>query len=292
VTTVEDVLGRDAWRELDEAMLPEIRAIRRNGPGRLRRAALKALLQLGGERSLDPADLSVLRRLIAIKQPGDRPRSLSGCWDHWLAVRGGDQEGILRVLGLDRMALSTYAMGEVLNDHLGHGGAEEGRDYRHVFVSPEINGWTLVYGPSCDPDLPRVREWVSELSARYGDAQAYYYGSRGDGDSWLVGVSGEIVRWCSSLEPETATGEPLPVERLVMAELGLTGRPEDLDDEDGERTDFFFECNAPRVARELSVDAVWVDFPKDPVVSGRAVIAWPSADDDVSVFKGCYGVDV
>jgi hypothetical protein len=290
--SVEDVLGRDAGHELDESMLPEIRRIRRDGPARLRRAALKALVRLGGEKALDPGDLAVLRRLVAIKQPRDRPRAVSGCWDHWLAVRGGDQEGILRVLGLDRKALSTYAMGEVLVDHLGHGGAEEGRDYRHVFVSSEINGWTLVYGPSCDPDLPRVREWVVELSARYGDAQAYYFGSRGDGESWLVGVRGEIVRWCSSLEPGTATGEPLPVERAVMAELGLTGRPEELDDENFELTDFFSECTAPRVARELSVDAVWVDFPKDPVVSGRSVIAWPSADDDVSVFTGCYGVDV
>lgn len=286
--SVIDVLNEDKPDGLEASMLPEIRRIRRSGPGRLRRAALKALVHLAGERSLDPADLTVLRRLIAIKQLRDRPRSLGACWDYWLAVRGGDQRGILRVLGLDRTTPATYALGQVLIDHLAHGGPDDERTYRHVFVSPEINGWTVVSGPTCDPELPQVEGWVRQLSAAHGDAQAYYYGSQGDGDAWLVGVRGEIIRRVLTEKPDDFEGRPLPIEEQILTEMGFTGPPEQLDDDD--QYEFFFECNAPRVARSLSFDPVWTGFPENPEVRGQALIAWPSSDDDVSVLTGCYGV--
>ncbi|MDI6100238.1 hypothetical protein QLQ12_16660 [Actinoplanes sp. NEAU-A12] len=288
--SVINVLSEDKPDGLEMSMLPAIREIRQNGPGRLRRAALKALVHLAGERSLDPGDLAVLRRLIAIKQLRDRPQPLGACWDYWLAVRGGDQRGILRVLGLDRTTPATYPLGQVLIDHLAHGGPDDELTYRHVFVSPEVNGWTVVSGPSCDPERPEVGRWVRELSAVYGDAQAYYHGGQGDGDAWLVGVSGDIVRRVHTEDLGSSEGEPLPVERRILAELGLTGPPERLDDEGSDQHDFFFECTAPRVAQSLSFDPVWTGFPTDPEVRGRAVLAWPSTDDDVSVLTGCYGV--
>jgi hypothetical protein len=288
---VIDVLASDDPDRLELAMLPQILQIRRSGPGRLRRAALKAVVHLAGERSLDPADLAILRRLIAIKQMRDRPRPLAACWDHWLAVRGGDQAGILRVLGLDRTAPATYALGQVLIDHLSHGGPDDERTYRHVFVSPRIDGWTVVSGPSCDPERPQVEQWVRQLSAAHGDAQAYYFGRRGDGDAWLVGVAGKIVRRVHSATPEQAEGEPLPVERRILAGLALTGPPEHLDDDAG-RHAFFAACSAPVVARSLSLDPVWTGFPENPGVAGRALIAWPSSDDDVSVLTCCYGIDL
>jgi hypothetical protein len=286
---VIDVLSQDEPDGLVVSMLPEIREIRRNGPGRLRRAALKAVVHLAGEQALDPADQAILRRLIEIKQVRDRPLSLAACWDYWLAVRGGDQEGILRVLGLDRTAPATYALGQVLIDHLAHGGPDDEHPYRHVFVSPRIDGWTVVSGPSCDPERPEVEGWVRELSAVHGDAQAYYFGSRNDGDAWLAGVGGRIVRRLHTADLAAAEGEPLPVERQILAELNLAGPPEHLGDD---RHDFFLECNAPRVAQSLSLDPVWTGFPESPEVSGRALIAWPSTEDDVSVLTCCYGIPI
>jgi hypothetical protein len=38
--------------KLDVSMLPELRAIRRAGPGRVRRAALLAVLHLGGSQAI------------------------------------------------------------------------------------------------------------------------------------------------------------------------------------------------------------------------------------------------
>ncbi|MGC5287871.1 hypothetical protein [Micromonospora sp. DT231] len=272
---------------LDAAMLPELRAIRRDGPAPARRPALLALLHLGGELALDPADLAVLRRLIAIKLPHDRPYSIDGCFNSWLTVRGGDQQEIMRVLGLTRSAPATYGLGETLVAHLGHGGPDRSRTWRHVFISPMLNGWTVVSGPSCGPDDdPQVEGWVQELSSRYGDAQAYFYGSQGDGDAWLVGSRGQIVRRFSSAKPETSKGKPLPIEQRALARLGRTGPPERLDAD--ELWDFVGECAAPQVAAELSIDPVFTGWPDDLDVHGQPLVAWPESDDDVSILRDCY----
>jgi hypothetical protein len=278
------------FRGLDASMLPGLRVIRRDGPARARRAALLALLHLGGEKVLDPADLAVLRRLITVKLPYDRPHTLDGCFNAWLTVRGGDQQGIMRVLGLTRSVPATYGLGQTLVAHLGHGGPDRSRTWRHVFISPRLNGWTVVSGPSCDPDdEPQVEGWIQELSSVYGDAQAYFYGSQGDGDAWLVGSRGRIVRRFSSEKPETSTGEPLPIELRALKRLGFTGPPERLDaDDTDELWDFVGECGAPQVAAELSIDPVRTGWPADLDVDGHSLIAWPESDDDVSILRDCY----
>jgi hypothetical protein len=286
---VADVATR-GFRGLDVSMLPALRAIRRTGPGRARRGALLALLHLGGEKALDPADLAALRRLITIKLPHDRPQPLDDSFCSWLTVRGGDQRGIMRVLGLNRSEPATYGLGDTLVSHLGHGGLE-----RHVFISPRLNGWTVVSGPSCSPyRQPQIEEWVQQLSLLYGEAQAYFFGSQSAADAWLVGSRGRIVRRFSYEEPETSTGDPLPIELRALERLGLTGPPERLDDDDSDDlNDFVGECGgAPQVAAELSIDPVWTGWPADLEVDGHPLIAWPESDDDISILRGCYVFNV
>jgi hypothetical protein len=273
------------FRGLDASMLPQLQAIRRNGPGRARRGALLALLHLGGEKALEPADLAALRRLIAIKLPRDRPQRLDDGFCAWLTVRGGDQHGIMRVLGLNRSEPVTYGVGQTLVGHLGHGGPE-----RHVFISPRINGWTVVSGPSCSPyRRPQIDSWVQRLSSIYGDAQSYFFGSQSAADAWLVGSRGRIVRRFSWDEPQTSTGQPLPVELRALERLGLAGPPEWLDDDSDDLQDFIGECGgAPQVAAALSIDPVWTGWPATLDVDGRPLIAWPDSDDDISILRGCY----
>jgi hypothetical protein len=288
VDLVADAATR-GFRGLDVSMLPELRTIRRTGPGRARRGALLALLHLGGEKALDPADLAALRRLITVKLPRDRPQPLDDGFCAWLTVRGGDQRGIMRVLGLNRSQPATYGLGETLVAHLGHGGPE-----RHVFISPRLNGWTVVAGPSCSPyRQPQIDTWVQQLSYLYGDAQAYFFGSQSAADAWLVGSRGRIVRRFNSEQPETSTGQPLPIELRALQRLGLTGPPERLDDDSDDLDDFVGECGgAPRVAAELSIDPVWTGWPADLEVVGHPLIAWPESDDDVSILRGCYVFNV
>jgi hypothetical protein len=293
VVSVADLVigaGTAGFRAVDASMLPALRLIRREGPGRARRAALLASLHLGGEKALEPADVAVLRRFIGNKSASDRPYSLDGWINAWLTVRGGDQDGIMRVLGLSRSLAATYGLGETLVAHLGHGGPDRSRSWRHVFISPRLNGWTVVSGPSCNPDEePQVEKWVRDLSLVFGDAQAYFFGSQGDGDAWLVGSRGRIVRRFSSERPESSIGEPLPIELRTLQRLGFRGPPEQLDHEDSDDFwDFVGACGAPQVAAELSIDPVWTGWPADLDVDGRPLIAWPESDDEVSILRGCY----
>ncbi len=257
--SVVDLLDAPGFRGLDASMVPELRAVRRHGPPRSRRSALLALLHLGGEQALDAADLAALRRLIAVKQPHDAPRRVGTCFTAWLTVRGGDQEGILRVLGLTRSAPATYGLGQTLVGHPGHGGPDGSRPGRHVFVSPQLNGWTVVFGSSCHPGRPHVASWIERLSARYGDAQAYFFGSQGDGSAWLVGVRGSIVRRFSSTEPASR-----PVSRCRSS------------------------CGRSTGSASLSIDPVWTGWPADLEVRGLPLVAWPEEDDDVSILRGAY----
>src|SRR5262249_53841914 len=99
-----------------------------------------------------------------------------------------------------------------------------------VYVSPEVDGWTLVIGWWCDPcDGERgdeVRRLCIELSARYGRAQAYYYGAQGDGSAWLIAERGAVLRRDRATgEAKDALftlGEPLPLERARREQLGLS----------------------------------------------------------------------
>ncbi|MEU6325516.1 hypothetical protein [Streptomyces sp. NPDC047009] len=84
---------------------------------------------------------------------------------------------------LIRATVVTFAEAEAIIDEDGHGETDGNPDgLARVYVSPEVDGWTLVIGWWCDPcDGERSDEVLrlcTELSARYGRAQAYYYGAR------------------------------------------------------------------------------------------------------------------
>ena len=204
-------------------------------PRTRRRAPLFALAFLCGEAGLDAADLAMVRRLIRIKAPRDVPYPFDACFNGWLAVRGGDQRGVVAVLGLADAAPATYQLVETLVCHLTHGAQDRWEGFAHVFVSPQLNGWTLVRGPNCDPDCPQVARWAGRLSEQYGRAQGYF-GSQDDGDAWLVAEAGTITRRYSSRQPGASLGEPPPVERRWLEHHRLSAPPERLHGDEGSRT--------------------------------------------------------
>lgn len=137
----------------------------------------------------------------------------------------------MTTLGLTRPTPVTFAEAEAIIDEDGHGEADGNPDgLARVYVSPEVDGWTLVIGWWCDPcDGERgdeVLRLCTELSGRYGQAQAYYYGAQGDGSAWLIAERGAVLRrYCATGEAEDdlfTLGEPLPLERARREELGLS----------------------------------------------------------------------
>ncbi|MGA3490412.1 hypothetical protein ACK8GG_20660 [Micromonosporaceae bacterium DT55] len=249
---------RVLWRLTDHGMelVPRLRQIRREGPGRLRAAALEVLVAIGGEAVLDEADMAAAERLIRVKAPSETPIGIDACVTFWICVRGGDQQGVMSSLGLTALRPATFALGESVVVGDAHGD-ESGL----VFVTPELNGWTAVVGLWCDPFVDERREeiraLVEELSERYDEAHAYYFSSQGDGSAWLIARNGRTVRRYIEWSAAMALGEPLPIERQYLDQLGIRGNPEDHHESDDDLLgDFHLECDATTVAAAMSIDVV------------------------------------
>ncbi|MFE1849089.1 hypothetical protein [Streptomyces sp. NPDC059489] len=176
----------------------------------------------------------------------------------------------------------TFAEAEEIIDDDGHGGAEGNPDgMARVYVSPELDGWTLVIGPWCDPcDVERSDEVLHlcrDLSVRYGQAQVYYYGTQHDGSAWLVAQDGVVLRrYCETGEGEDAhltLGEPLPVEQAYREQLGLPTVWDEAteSDEDEDEWKWVAFDLAPEIAAALGVSPL--QLTTETRVVGTGVIA-------------------
>ncbi|MFG3257162.1 HEAT repeat domain-containing protein [Streptomyces sp. NPDC048172] len=223
---------------------PELRAVRRDGPPALRRPALRALALVGGEAALEERDLRVLERLVRMKVADDVPSSLGA--HRWLAVPGDAYERLFDIIGLHDRRPCTLAMGRsAMADDMAVVRDAEGKEqvvYR-VFVTPELDGWRLVYAdtPLGDMDWD-IEELLDELSAACGEAQFFYEDGHSGTMVWAVSEDGVPRRayWRHS-DPEWQ-GEPLAWEEGVDA---------DAEDLDGQPSD---EDSVSRAAPELSLD--------------------------------------
>ncbi|MEU5610174.1 hypothetical protein AB0H03_15805 [Streptomyces sparsogenes] len=212
----------------------------------------------------------------------DLPRVLAACWLYWIAVPTGDQAGVMQMMGLVQLRPVTFAEAEEIIDEDGHGGAEDNPDgMARVYVSPELDGWTLVIGPWCDPcDVERsddVLRLCRDLSARYGQAQAYYYGAQRDGSAWLVAQDGIVLRrYCETGEAENAyltVGEPLPIERARREQLGLPAVWDEATESDQDEAKWKWAAFdlAPEIAAALGVSPL--KLTADMRVVGTGVVA-------------------
>jgi hypothetical protein len=199
----------------------------------------------------------------------------------------------MAVLGLTVVRPATFALGATVIE-----GATHGDGAGLVFVTPEIDGWTAVIGPWCDPaDDDRheqVRALVERLSDTYGEAHAFFWGSQNDGSAWLIARSGRTVRRYSQLSAAMAIGEPLPIERSHLDRLGVPGAPEDHHDSDDEAIvdamwDFWYDCAAKDVAGALSLDTTW-GMPTDAAVAGRGLLAKVPGAVDASIPPGPHRI--
>jgi HEAT repeat protein len=291
-----EVAQRVMWvlTMLGPGVVEPLSRIRAHGPGQLRARALSVLAAVGGEEALSAADRAAVARLIRVKLPHDQARPLDACFTSWIAVPGGDQQGIVDVLELFDARPATFALGLSVGAHDSHDGAEYGR----VYVTPEVDGWTLVLGPWCNPVDPEraedVLRVVTELSRRYGPAQAYYFGEQGGGSGWLVAADGGVVRRCrGSWDEDDARytlGPPLPEERAACVEEGVTpvgDEPAD-GDENEERADFA-PYLAPELARRLGVSPF--DLGPDTTVRGAGLVALtPYAREHGKPSSGAYAI--
>lgn len=214
--------------------VPELRRLRRQpatGP-RIRSGALQALAAIDGPAALDDKDRAAWRRLTRIKRPAEIPEGMHLCGS-WYAVPSTDQAAVLDAFGLggpEPVTLRTGAAAWNHDRHAWHRGRVHYKCAR-VFVSPVLDGWTLVFGDSSEnthriegADAAEaekvlasvVRRRCADLSRRFGAAQ-WYGMSCGDGwTAWCIAEGGDVVRHYDAYEAEGR------------------GDDEDGDDEDGD----------------------------------------------------------
>ncbi|MCX4763623.1 hypothetical protein OG562_22190 [Streptomyces sp. NBC_01275] len=216
----------DYARLLADAFGPRLRRLRRDPAEspKTRRAALAALAAGGGADALDPRDRATIERLIRVKIPHEIPElpaPILSAW--WLAVPGASYEGLFEALGLhDRRPITVRAGVEAtegsraLLELTGSDGAR--RTVGRVFVTPELDGWRLVYGPLRlllgEPWDPWM-ESVERLSAHCGQAQFFFVDDHGGSDLWVVAEKGRVIRRYTAEDDPEWVGDPLPWETLA-----------------------------------------------------------------------------
>jgi hypothetical protein len=260
-----------------------LRDIRRRGPGHLRRGALDALAYLGGEAALDLADVRVVERLVRIRRRTDPIGPIMSCWTYWWTVRSADQEAVATALGLTDVRPVTYGLAASVVDILEHDSATE---RGLVYVGPSVNGWVPVVGPWCDAFGDRAddaRAVVADLSRRFGEAHAFYFGAQGDGSGWHVVQDGTTIRTFYSEDLGMSSGEPLPIERAWLADRGLSGKPEEHPDEVWDVTE------AGEVAATISLDVGW-HHPVSADVRGLPILAAVPGAGRTALPAGMYEI--
>jgi hypothetical protein len=166
-------------------------------------------------------------------------------------------------------------------------------------MSPELHGWTVIRGSSCDPDeSPSVAAWVESSVANTVSrrlistvpramATLGWWGSKA--------VSSAALAVISQRPPSVSR---LAIEQHWLKRHDLPAPVEQLLDDKNESfidsvADYLSDCSAAVVAAGLSIDPVWrSNWPWPLQIPGNTLIARTAAGDQQSVLRGCYAFEI
>ncbi|MFF0298587.1 HEAT repeat domain-containing protein [Kitasatospora sp. NPDC004614] len=247
--------------------LQQVRSRPASAP-RVRAGALEALAAIGGPAALDPQDLDAWKRLTQIKLLTEVPEGMHLCGS-WYAVPTTDQNAVLDAFDLAAPQPVTLRTGAAAWNHNHH---NWNRTHPHescsrVFVSPALDGWTLIFGDSSqnthrinDADDREqaldqtVRERCASLSRQFGSAQ-WYGMSCGDGwTAWCIAEGGEVVRhydvYNAEKDGDNGPGHPAESGYLLPHQDGL---PDDAFDGISTSDSETFRARYLQVKEELGI---------------------------------------
>ncbi|MDX2707644.1 HEAT repeat domain-containing protein [Streptomyces sp. PA03-6a] len=254
--------------------VPGLRHVRQRpatGPW-TRSGALEALAAIGGPAALSARDLAAWRRLTSIKLLTEVPAGMHLCGS-WYALPTSDQDAVLAAFELGDPEPVTIRTGSVAWNHDRHrrGRGLPHQDCARVFVSPSLEGWTLVFGHSShdahhitDADDREaaledvVRRRCAELGSRFG--AAHWYGmSCGDGwTAWCVAEGGQVLRHYDAFVAEERgdDGPPHPAESGLLLPHQDDGFPQGAFDGVDPSDPEAFRAHYRQVKEELGIPDV------------------------------------
>ncbi|PXX52704.1 hypothetical protein DFR70_13125 [Nocardia tenerifensis] len=220
-----------AFASIGRATVPVLREVRQSRL-RSRRAALAALAEIGWD-AIDPRDARLLTRLIASKSRTEIPQSFYPNAE-WYALRSTDRDAVLRAFDLSDPVPVTMRAGferwstrrTKPSGHWLFGGWADHRQCGQMFVSPAIDGWTLVFGKpkqmyheyEYEHDAQQRR--CVDLSREFGTVYWYVQiqnGGCGDWMSWCAAEHGALTRYYH----HDFYGDAVEVGEPLAAEAGL-----------------------------------------------------------------------
>ncbi|WP_051808939.1 hypothetical protein [Streptomyces sp. NRRL S-378] len=155
-----------------------------------------------------------------MKITDETPRPPGTALSAWgMAVPGATYEGVFPALGLHDARPVTTAGGLHASEgqEIGVvGPAGEETVVGRVFVTPELDGWRLVFGSSDrligDDPWDGMTDVVERVSSHCGHAQLFFLDDAGGSDVWFVAENGRVIRrFAADGDPEWE-GDPLPWE--------------------------------------------------------------------------------
>ena len=195
----------------DQALLD----IRRNGPGQLRRPALRMLADLGAGHLLDERDREAIQRLVRLRFLDTNVRSPRFWPESWLTVRG-DLATIVESLGLHhlhRVPINTGVHAATAEEHSRRFTDSAGRtvDAERIFISPRVEDWRVIFLGHAS--LGHLFDWPLDLSSNSGEAHGFYNDDYDSMDSfWCIARDGDFRRAHFPNSNPSWRGDPLPFE--------------------------------------------------------------------------------
>lgn len=276
-------MAESCLTRMGPAAIEPLRRARSDSPGALRAAALRTLANLGGGDALSPADLAAIERLVRIKLPDEQPGALPA--ECWIAVPHAEVADIVEALELHDARPVTTAMGVAAAVHhenslnLRADDSTETTSYR-VFITPEFDGWRLVYGDGYLND-----NWahaVAQLSKRCREAHFYAVDEYNGAQVWWVAENGQDKRGYRTYGDPEWVGEPMEFERGLM---------QDTDDDEGDPAEAEEYAKGVRdpeeVASSISIQPTVVEALGKV---GHGWLAVTSPDVGHGRFRGALGI--
>ncbi|MFH8573769.1 hypothetical protein [Streptomyces sp. NPDC017993] len=178
---------------------------------------LGALLEAGFTDRLGEQDRKLLARRALLKACDEKPPfHLPTSW--WYVVPGESYEGLFAALGLHDRVPVTFDEGLEVDE------LPAQPDAVPVFVTPEVNGWRLIFGnldSAVSWDWEDMMGAVERLSTRCGHAQMFFEDTAGGADIWVVAEEGHIRRRYARESSPEWEGEPLPWETRAVDDEGF-----------------------------------------------------------------------
>ncbi|RKS77102.1 HEAT repeat protein [Actinomadura pelletieri DSM 43383] len=252
----KDIRQRVRWalQEIGPDVLPLLHEVRRSRGTRARRQALIALADVGGPSALDERDQALIRRLIRYKTATETPEPMHLCGT-WFAVPTDDRQAVLDAFDLSDPEPVTMRLGALAWNHDHHAWGRDHTQCSRVYVTPLLDGWTLLFGDPLDPhediETERVLGHCRDLSRRLGTVHWYGASCGDEWTAWCVAEKGEIIRYYDIFDPDDQIGAHPAEDGYLLPHID--GFPEDAFDGIDIGDNAAFQARYNQVKKALSI---------------------------------------